>query len=439
MFNSLRKQLTWLYTITTGCILTIVIVCVLLFRVEETGQGQLTQFQNTWNNASSRMQFSSTISHSWLAQTEVTNHLVLHIEENGIPFFYSGSWKPQTNRQVLIERTKKLAEEQGVYTAVAPVSSSVNLSSLMTVKGDHGDTYYAMALVVSTDRGMKSMIAISYVTPVFELLKETVLYLGILYVLGLAGLFLISWYFVGWSLRPVEESQKKQAEFIAAASHELRSPLAVLRSGTAAIKARPEQSEALLGTMDAECARMSRLISDMLLLASTDAQTWSIHMEETDLDTLLIDTYESFLPLCREKNLELHLNLPDSTLPKIKADQERLKQVLFILLDNALSYTPAGRTVTIEADTTLASNARSARHRHPQVHIQIADQGPGIPDDVKPHIFERFYRADTSRSKKEHFGLGLSIAKELVFLHGGTITVIDNEGGGSRFVVTLNV
>ncbi len=437
MFNSLRKRLTWLYTITTGCILTLVVAGFLLFRMEETKRGQLEQFQNTWNNVSSRMQFGTTISHSWLAQTEAAGHLILHIEENGIPFLYTGSWTPRTERQILIDRVKQMAAEQGVYTAVAPVSSSMNVTSLITLTGDEGEEYYAMVLAISTGNGVKSLCLISYIPPVIQMLRETILYLGLMYVFGIAGLFLISWKFVGWSLRPVEESRQKQAEFIASASHELRSPLAVLRSGIAAIKAKPEESEALLRTMDAECARMSRLISDMLLLASTDAQTWSIHMEETDLDTLLIDTYEAFLPTCREKNMKLQLQLPDETLPAIRADKERLKQVLFILLDNALSYTPSERSIALKAE--VSSQGKPTKHHPRQIHIQVTDQGPGIPDDVKAHIFERFYRVDSSRSKKEHFGLGLSIARELVSLHGGTIRVEDNPGGGSRFVITLPI
>ena len=313
----------------------------------------------------------------------------------------------------------------------------MNVTSLITLTGDEGEEYYAMVLAISTGNGVKSLCLISYIPPVIQMLKETILYLGLMYVFGIAGLFLISWKFVGWSLRPVEESRQKQAEFIASASHELRSPLAVLRSGIGAIKAKPEESEALLRTMDAECARMSRLISDMLLLASTDAQTWRIHMEETDWDTLLIDTYEAFLPACREKNMKLQLQLPDETLPAIRADKERLKQVLFILLDNALSYTPSGRSIALEAE--VSSTAKPTRHHPRQIHIRVTDQGPGIPDDVKAHIFERFYRVDSSRSKKEHFGLGLSIARELVSLHGGTIRVEDNPGGGSRFVITLPV
>ena len=437
MFNTLRKRLTWLYTVTTGCILTLVIAGFLLFRVEESRREQLQQFQNIWTNVSSRMQYGGAIPHSWLSQTEAANHLILHIEENGIPFFYSGSWTPRTSRAVLIGRAKALAEEQGVFSAVAPVSSSTNVTTLMTVDGEDGEQYYAMVLTVSTGKGVKSICAISYISPVFQILKKTVLYLAVMYLFGIIGLFFISWKFVGRSLRPVEESRKKQSEFIAAASHELRSPLAVIRSGTAAIKAKPEESESLLRIMDAECVRMSRLISDMLLLASTDAQTWSIHIEETDLDTLLIDTYESFLPACREKGMELHLELPDDTLPKIQSDSERLKQVLFILLDNAASYSPAGSSVTLAAD--VISPSKPSRHKRHQVRIQVIDEGPGIPDEVKPHIFERFYRADSSRSKKEHFGLGLSIAKELITLHGGSITVADHDGGGSRFVISLPI
>lgn len=435
MFNTLRKRLTWLYTITTGCILTLVMVGFLLFRVDETRREQLEQFQNIWNTVSYRLQFENTISHSWLAKTEADNRTILHIEENGIPFLYSGSWKPQTSRQILIDRARQMAENEGVLMTVPPVSSSMNVSSLMMIDGDAGEQYYAMVLVVSTGRGAKSICAVSYISPVFQILKETIVYLAVLYLLGLIGLFCISWIFVGRSLRPVEESRRKQAEFIAAASHELRSPLSVLRSGTAAIRARPDESEVLLRTMDAECVRMSRLIGDMLLLASTDAQTWSIYIEETDLDTLLIDTFESFLPSCREKDLQLHLELPDDTLPKIMADRERLKQILLILLDNALSYTPAGCSIILKAD--VISPAKPSRHRLRLVRIQVADQGPGIPDDIKPLIFERFYRADASRSKKEHFGLGLSIAKELITLHKGTITVTDNEGGGSRFIINL--
>lgn len=436
MFNSLRKRLTWLYTVTTGCIiLTIVMAGFLMFRLKEIKGDQLEQFRSIWGSVCSRVQFDSVIFHSWLSAAEADNRMIIHIEENGIPFLYHGSWPTQTDRKILIDRAKEAAAEQGVYTAIAPVSSSINTTNLLTLNGDNNDQYFAMALVMSTPGGVKSICAISYITPALELLKGTIIFLCAMDLLGIAGLFFVSWHFVGWSLKPVEESQRKQAEFIAAASHELRSPLSVLRSGTAAILAAPKQKEALLRTMDAECARMSRLISDMLLLASTDARTWSVYREETDLDTLLIETYEAFLPICREKNIKLLLDLPDETLPRISADRERLKQVLFILLDNALLYTTQGRTISLSA--ACQTIPRPMRHRRRLMRITVADQGCGIPDHIKAHIFDRFYKADSARSNKEHFGLGLSIAKELVTLHGGTIAVENNPGGGTRFIITL--
>ena len=101
--------------------------------------------------------------------------------------------------------------------------------------------------------------------------------------------------------------------------------------------------------MDQEFDRMSRLIDDLLLLASADAKSWQLHPEKTDMDTLLIDTYEAFLPLCRQKNLPLLLKLPPSPLPVISADSQRIRQILTILLDNALSYTPAGRPICLLA------------------------------------------------------------------------------------------
>lgn len=436
MFNTLKKRLTWLYTIVTGAILTLALIGFLIFQMEDTKRTQLNQFQTIWNTISRQVQFDSVITHSWLSQTESDNRLIIHIEENGIPLLYTGSWTPKTARQTLIDRAKKAAALQGVHTLVAPVSSTVNTSSLMTLYGDSRDRYYAMVMSIATPGGVKSLCVISYVTPAAKLLKGAVLFLCLVDCLGIAGLFFVSWRFVGWSLKPVAESQRKQAEFIAAASHELRSPLSVLRSAGTAILAAPEQTKALVRTMDSECARMSRLIGDMLLLASADARTWSIHPEETDLDTLLIDTYEAFLPTCRERNAVLRLELPDRTLPKIEADGERLKQVLFILLDNALTYTPTGSSITLSA---VYGDSSSPLYRKKQILISVADQGCGIPDEVKAHIFDRFYKADSSRSDKEHFGLGLSIAKELISLHGGTIEVLDNDGGGSRFLITLHV
>ena len=252
--------------------------------------------------------------------------------------------------------------------------------------------------------------------------------------MGIAALYLVCRVLVGRSLKPIEESRKKQNEFIAAASHELRSPLSVIRSSLSAVTAAPEKQDQFLANIDRECLRLSGLVSDLLLLASADAKTWTIRREDLDADTLLIGVYERFEPLARERNIRLCLELPEEALPHLTGDGQRLEQVLSILLDNALTYTPAGKQVT------LSACRREARgHKKAGVTFAVSDQGCGVPDADKKHVFDRFYRADGSRTDRQHYGLGLSVAKELVQLHGGTIGLEDAEGGGARFLVHLPV
>ena len=152
---------------------------------------------------------------------------------------------------------------------------------------------------------------------------------------------------------------------------------------------------------------MARLIDDMLLLTSMDTRTWQIDKEPIEIDTLLVETYEAFLPLFRQNDLSLILNLQEDELPIIYGDKDRLKQILAILLDNALSYTPPGKKVTLQGSVSSS-----------YLHIEVEDQGIGIPDNDKKLIFDRFYRVDKSRNDKKHFGLGLCIANELVQRQG---------------------
>lgn len=153
-------------------------------------------------------------------------------------------------------------------------------------------------------------------------------------------------------------------------------------------------------------------------------------MEKVDMDTLLIDLYESFLPVCREHEITLRLELPQLALPSVAGDPQRIRQLLLILLDNARTYTPQNRSIYISAQTNVSKKLLT---------VQVADEGQGIPDNIKPYIFDRFYQADRSRTDKQHFGLGLSIARELAQLHEGTIRVLDREGGGTCFIVSFPV
>lgn len=426
--KTLQKRLAGLYTATAGVILLLVIFAFLLSSIQKTRDAQQAQFQMIWNSLTSRFQSANALSHGFLAQTEADYQIVIHIRENGTPFFYPGSWQPDTSRDVLIQRAMDMAGQEGVFMDLAPVSSTANTSSRMNIPGDHGDHYLAQVLVIPARHGVKSICVIAWIPPVFKALKGTILSSCLLAALGVICLWGFSWKFVGWSLKPAEESQRKQAQFIAAASHELRSPLAVLRSGISAMAAAPQKKDTLLPLLESECVRMARLIDDMLLLASADGQTWSIHWETVEMDTLLIDLYEAFLPACREKGLSFSLDLPDEPLPPIQGDPERLRQLLMILLDNAKSFTPSGRSVTLSA---------RADEKKRVLTLKVLDEGCGIPLESRPFIFDRFYQADSARQDKQHFGLGLSIAKELAALHRGKLSLSDGLNGGSCFTLLL--
>lgn len=171
---------------------------------------------------------------------------------------------------------------------------------------------------------------------------------------------------------------------------------------------------------------MSALVNDMLTLSGSDSQHFSVRMQPVEMDTLVINSYEAFEPLAKEKSITLSANLPETPLPLCSADPQRISQVISILIQNAISYTPE-----------LGKIELSLSYNKNHFYISVTDNGIGISDEDKKKIFDRFYRVEKSRSSKEHFGLGLSIAYEIVKAHGGSITVADAEGGGSIFTVVL--
>ncbi|WP_405819394.1 HAMP domain-containing histidine kinase [Streptomyces sp. NBC_01390] len=228
------------------------------------------------------------------------------------------------------------------------------------------------------------------------------------------------------ALHSRQQSEMRVRQFVADASHELRTPLASIR-GYAELTRRgreetgPDTRHAL-GRIESEAGRMTLLVEDLLLLARLDAGR-PLQFDQTDLVPLVVDTVSDARAAGRDHNWRL--DLPDEP-ALVSADAARLQQVLVNLLANARTHTPPGTTVT----------ARVQR-RGPWLCVDVQDDGQGIPADLLPHVFERFARGDSARSRNTgSTGLGLAIVQAVATAHGGAVTV-DSVPGQTIFTVHL--
>ena len=426
MLKRLHHKLTFFCTLVTGLIL-IAMSCICLY-IAENGliKSNYSSFLNDLNSMISYLETQSTISNQWISKMENSKYII-SISDNGIDLLFN-DLKVEPQRQSVIEQAKALALNDYQFDLDNPVNNTLITQHVeFDMKALDGTEYYVSTLTFPKKYGNLSVVVLcSLASQETQILIQRLIFAGVdISALLLLGIF--SWIFTKHQIRPVEESRKKQVEFIAAASHELRSPLAVILSNVSALKkSNMEEREQFQDSIESEGLRMSRLVDDMLSLANADNQSWSIHPTLLEPETLVLDVYENFERIAHKKGISLTVNLPDIPMSKINADKERMIQVLTILLDNALYHTPQGGRITLTA-------VQSYR----QIEIHVSDTGPGIPDPLKEKIFERFYRQDTSRTDREHFGLGLCIAREITSLHHGRLTVMDNPFGGADFILSL--
>jgi two-component system OmpR family sensor kinase len=222
-----------------------------------------------------------------------------------------------------------------------------------------------------------------------------------------------------------EESEVKLRRFVADASHELRNPLAAIRGYAELADRAPDGTDTsfALGRIGAESQRMSKLVGDLLLLARLDAD---VRVEPRPVDAVEVVLNSVSDAQAASRDHRWQLDLPDAEVT-VLADPDQLHQVVVNLLANARTHTPPGTTVR----TSVRTEGTSAV-------IEVADDGPGIPADVLPRVFERFARADDSRahSSAQSTGLGLAIVRAVVESLGGTATV-DSRPSLTRFTVRL--
>jgi signal transduction histidine kinase len=234
-------------------------------------------------------------------------------------------------------------------------------------------------------------------------------------------------YMAGRAVRPVQEAFERQRAFIADASHELKTPLTLIRADTEVLQrglTNPndlELAEDVLGETD----KMTAVLSDLLLIARLDAGKLVVKQEPFELASVISKTAERFEARAASKGVRLETRV-SGKLPA-HGDQERTAQILAVLLDNALTHTPKGGSVSV-----------TGRARGSSVEAVVKDTGPGIPNEHLSRVFERFYRIDTARSRSGGgTGLGLAIARDLAHAQKGDLEAENAEDGGAVFRLAL--
>lgn len=229
----------------------------------------------------------------------------------------------------------------------------------------------------------------------------------------------------------LSQLEEKRRKFVSDASHELKTPMTGIKlicdSLISVENPDPEMVREFMKDMSDEVDRLTRIVERLLVLTKLDAGGAKVKMEKSDIRLLAGHIVKKLAPIAAERNITINEDYHEELFAPVHMDYDRLYEAVYNVLDNAVKYSPPDSVVAVDIS-----------EKDEWVLIKISDSGPGIPEDARDRIFERFYRLDDSRARETGgTGLGLSIAKEAVVLHGGSITVSDNENGGSVFTIIL--
>lgn len=229
------------------------------------------------------------------------------------------------------------------------------------------------------------------------------------------------------SAEPVERSMEQMRRFMADAAHELRTPITLLRTRAEVAggqEREPARDAATLQAIEREAARLGDITGQLLTLARADAGEWPVVRSTLYLDDAIAGAVDSARALADQRRVAVEVGAFDEA--KIAGDAALIRQLILIVLDNAIKFTPAGGHVRVDVAT---QNGRAA--------VVVTDTGIGIPAEQLPHVFERFYRGDGARRQVEGAGLGLAIARWIADVHGAQIAIASPPGRGTQVTVTF--
>ena len=310
---------------------------------------------------------------------------------------------------------KKVAQKKQPFSAtVEGPGGNVRVMSRLLTNSSSGETVAIVQAAQSRD-GVTSTIR-------NLLLVLIPAGLGALFLAAIGGLFMSR-----WAMQPVREAFDRQKTFIADASHELKTPLTLIRADAEVIQREmtdPGQQE-LADDLLSETDRMNAVLSDLLLLTRLDAGKLSVVREPFDLSQVIIETAERFRARAEAEGIGIETELPGKL--AVRGDEERTGQILAALLDNAVRFTPQGGRISVTGDRGDG-----------RIEANVSDTGPGIASEHLPRLFDRFYRAEASRVRSDGgTGLGLAIARDLARAQGGELVAGNVGSGGAIFTLQM--
>ena len=431
MLKPLSKKLNTLFITTIMLIITTIMMILCKNYIHMEQSNEIIIFQRLVTQMMYQLEDSSQAFESIVdSYHEYKYPIFCYIQDTSGRMIYRTDSDFPTDTDTLLERFRIQTGKEDTFIITNDNKPATDQSGIFEFNGTKNDNYLGIFATIVTPNDTAYHLSLIYrQQSLFDILtKQAFLYVS-LWCLSLIAVTAMSHLLIKKALKPTEVMLKIQKDFIASASHELKSPLAVILANAEKLEQLQIDNTEFrksVRILDKECMRMSKLVRDMLLLASSDAKSWTICKNTIDIDTLLISLYETYEPICINKKICLRLEISETSYPKFYADGERLFQILTIYMENAIHHSINNKQIEINTAVT-------AKH----ITFFVTDHGKGIPEDDKPYIFNRFYCADKSRTDKSNFGLGLSIADELAKMMNGKVGCKDTDGGGATFFVTL--
>ncbi|MDD2413678.1 MAG: ATP-binding protein [Eubacteriaceae bacterium] len=412
MFKEIKRQITLFNTLILIAFLLIFIL-LLVFLVQWSlnlsGEMYLSQVAQSVKNGDDGA----------LKKESVPKNTIVH---NDIGYEYI-IWDSNHNVEQMKIKNNSLIMQGYEYDLKSDFNDDYKIFNLDDV------SYRIYSIKMNENNQEKTLQVFQEITTEQSVIRYIVFFLLFIGCGGILLLIPISYFLAGKSLQPIKETFENQKKFIADASHELRTPLTVIQTNVEVLKLKEDEvlSDNLrwLNNISVESETMSKLVSELLNIAQADNKKIVLERKVFDLSALCAEIIDLMFDIALEKDITLKAEIQENV--DYKGDEEKIKQAIRILVDNAIKYTAKNGVVSLKLMESLRS-----------VCISVKDNGVGLSNEDQKKIFSRFYRVDDARNHKTGgFGLGLNIADMVVKQHNGKIKIESELNVGSTFTIVL--